>query len=234
MLTLVDVRVRASGQTAPLLEIPRLEVSAGERIVVHGLSGAGKSLLLSVLAGALAAGAPGELTLTGRRETTGCVRVGWVPQRSVEALHPLVPLGRQLRLVTGANRTRTSDVLGRVGLGDPRIAQRRPAELSGGQAQRAAVALAVLSGADLVVADEPTSALDPQTRDEVLSLLTGALRPGEPDATAPALVVSTHDAAVSALLGARRLDVVGGRIVADTPAPGAAALGAPLATGAGS
>lgn len=234
MLTLVDVRVRAPGQTAPLLEIPRLEVSAGERIVVHGPSGAGKSLLLSVLAGSLTAARAGGLTLSGRREVVGCARIGWVPQRSVEALHPLVRLERQLRLVTGADHARTSRVLGRVGLGDPRIARRRPAELSGGQAQRAAVALAVLSGADLVVADEPTSALDPQTRDEVLSLLTDTLRPGEPDATAPALVVSTHDAAVSALLGARRLDVVGGRIVADTPAPGAAAFSAPLATGAGS
>lgn len=62
MLTLVDTHVRAADETAPLLEVPRLEVAAGERIVVCGPSGAGKSLLLSVLAGRLLDG----LTLTGR------------------------------------------------------------------------------------------------------------------------------------------------------------------------
>lgn len=156
-----------------------------------------------------------------------------MPQRGVEAFHPLIRLGRQLRVVTGADRTRAGDVLARVGLGDPRLRRRRrPAELSGGQAQRAAIALAVLSGAGLVVADEPTSALDPQTRDDVLSLLTGAL--ASDAAGAPALVVSTHDPEVAAVLGARRLEVLDGRIVADIPAPCAPEAGAPPAGGEGS
>lgn len=230
MLTLVDTHVRAADETTPLLEVPRLEVAAGERIVVCGPSGAGKSLLLSVLAGRLLDG----LTLTGRRDAPGLERVGFVPQRGVEAFHPLIRLGRQLRVVTGADRTRAGDVLARVGLGDPRLRRRRrrPAELSGGQAQRAAIALAVLSGAGLVVADEPTSALDPQTRDDVLSLLTGAL--ASDAAGAPALVVSTHDPEVAAVLGARRLEVLDGRIVADIPAPCAPEAGAPPAVGEGS
>lgn len=228
MLTLADVRVRAADETTPLLEVPRLEVAAGERIVVCGPSGAGKSLLLSVLAARLLDG----LTLTGRRDAPGLERVGFVPQRGIEAFHPLIRLGRQLRVVTGADRTRAGDALARVGLGDPRLRRRRPAELSGGQAQRAAIALAVLSGAGLVVADEPTSALDPQTRDEVLSLLTGALASGA--AGAPALVVSTHDPEVAAVLGARRLEVRDGRIVADIPAPCAPGAGASSAAGEGS
>lgn len=228
MLTLADVRVRAADETAPLLEVTRLKVAAGERIVVCGPSGAGKSLLLAVLAGRLLDG----LTLTGRRDARGLERIGFVPQRGVEAFHPLIRLGRQLRVVTGADRARAGDVLARVGLGDPRLRRRRPAELSGGQAQRAAIALAVMSGAGLVVADEPTSALDPQTRDDVLSLLTGAL--ASDAAGAPALVVSTHDSEVAAVLGARRLEVLDGRIVADIPAPCAPEAGAPPAAGEGS
>lgn len=228
MLTLVDVRVRAADEAIPLLEVPRLEVAAGERIVVRGPSGAGKSLLLSVLAGRVIDG----LTLTGRRAAAGIERVGFVPQRGIEAFHPLIRLGRQLRVVTGVDRTRTSDLLARVGLGDPRLVRRRPAELSGGQAQRAAIALAVLSGAGLVVADEPTSALDPQTRDEVLSLLTGALASGGAGAPAPSLIVSTHDPEVAEVLRARCLEVVGGRIVADVPAPPTSEAGAPVAAGA--
>lgn len=215
MLTLVDVRVRARGGGPSLLEVPRLGVIAGERIVVQGPSGAGKSLLLSVLAGRLAGG----LTLAGRREAPGLARVAFVPQRGIEALHPLIRLGRQLQVVTGADRTRVSDVLGRVGLADPRFLRRRPAELSGGQAQRAAIALAVLTGAGLVVADEPTSALDPQTRDEVLAVLIEALAPRDAAAPAPTLVVSTHDPEVADVLRARRLEVLGGRVVADVAAP---------------
>lgn len=218
MLTLVDVRVRARDGAAPLLEVPRLTVSAAERIVVQGPSGAGKSLLLSVLAGRL----DGGLVLTGHRDAPDLDRVGFVPQRGIEAFHPLIRLGRQLEAVTGAGRARRSAALARVGLGAPRFARRRPAELSGGQAQRAAIALAVLTGARIVIADEPTSALDPQTRDEVLAVLTEALQGGDTAVPAPALVVSTHDREVAAVLGARRLEVVGGRIVADVAAGAAA------------
>lgn len=216
MLTLVGVRVHAPGVARPLLEVPHLEISAGERIVVRGPSGSGKTLLLSVLSGRLAPG----LALAGERVVAGVRRVGFVPQRGIEALHPLVRLRRQLSAVTGADAARVAQVLGRVGLTDPRLARRRPAELSGGQAQRAAIALAVLTGAPLVIADEPTSALDPQTRDEVLGLLTDVLEAfGAETRTAPTLVVSTHDPEVADALSARRLEVAAGRIVRDIPAP---------------
>ncbi|WP_433718452.1 ATP-binding cassette domain-containing protein [Microbacterium laevaniformans] len=213
MLTLSDAHVRADGSATSLLSVDRLEIAPGERVVVTGASGSGKTLLLSVIAGRLRPG----LTLSGSRRVTGVDRVGVVPQRGIDALHPLVRLERQLSVVTGASRARVSTVLARVGLDDARVARRRPAELSGGQAQRAAIALAVLTDAPWVIADEPTSALDPRTRDEVLAVLAGALS-ASASATSPALVVSTHDPVVAATLDARRLEVAGGRIVRDVPA----------------
>ncbi|MDQ1128219.1 ATP-binding cassette domain-containing protein [Microbacterium sp. SORGH_AS_0888] len=203
MLTLVGVQVHAPGNPDPLLTVRSLALRAGDRVVVRGPSGAGKSLLLNVLAGRLAP----SLVLTGERHVApGLDRIGIVPQRGIEALHPLLSLRSQLRAATGASRAEVDDMLGRVGLAPSTFGPRRPAELSGGQAQRAAIARAALTRAPVVIADEPTSALDPATRDEVVDVLSRSLDPGT------ALVVATHDAAVAAVLGAHRLDVSHGQV----------------------
>lgn len=202
VVTLTDTVV-CDGDGRVVLRVDHLTVAAGDRLVVTGPSGAGKTVLLRLLSGHLAAG----LTATGRRDAAS-PRAAVVPQRGLDALHPLVPLARQLRAVTGVSADRVREALGSVGLGDPHAARRRPAELSGGQAQRAAIALAVLSGAPLVVADEPTSALDQDTRDRVLDLFATVITADR------ALVVSTHDDAVADRLGARRLRVADGTVTA--------------------
>ena len=176
MIRLDQVVVRAHADDRRLSEIDHLDIGVGDRICVTGESGSGKSLLLGVIADRL----PGTV-----------------------ALHPLLPVERQLQTVTGSERGRVRDVLGRMGLA-PRLHRRRPSELSGGQAQRAALALAILSNAPIVVADEPTSALDAETRDELLALLAHGLEPST------ALVIATHDERVVASLGGRRIDVAGG------------------------
>lgn len=146
-------------------------------------------------------------------------RIGLVPQRGLDALHPLVPLARQLRAVTGSSPERVAEVLDAVGLSDPALRRRRPAELSGGQTQRAAVALAALTRAPLIVADEPTSALDPDSRDRTLRLLESVVDDRQ------TLVVATHDTTVATLLGDRHLRMSAGRPTdvsrAQSPAPAA-------------
>jgi ABC-type glutathione transport system ATPase component len=205
VLSLRDAEVRdADGRR--LLLVVSLDVLAGERIVVTGPSGSGKSLLLSTLMGRWPAG----LRLTGER-TTAADRIGFVPQRGLDALHPLVPLARQLRLVTGAAPDRVVRVLESVGLDDPGLHRRRPAELSGGQAQRASVALAALTNAPLVLADEPTSALDHESRDQTLRLLAEIIGPQQ------TFVVATHDTAVVRALGARHLAVSDGVVTELSP-----------------
>ncbi|GAA4687606.1 ATP-binding cassette domain-containing protein [Promicromonospora umidemergens] len=198
VLSLRDAEVRAAdGRT--LLRAVSLDVLAGQRIVVTGPSGSGKSLLLSTLMGRWPVG----LRFTGERATSAD-RIGFVPQRGLDAFHPLIPLARQLRLVTGATPGRIVQVLESVGLDDPGLHRRRPTELSGGQAQRASVALAALTNAPLILADEPTSALDHESRDQTLRLLEEIVGPQQ------TLVVATHDTAVARALGARHLVVSDG------------------------
>ncbi|WP_136017890.1 ATP-binding cassette domain-containing protein [Arthrobacter silvisoli] len=200
LVTLRDACVFArDGRT--LLTVPALTVLRGERLVITGPTGSGKSLLLATLAGSWAPG----ISFRGER-TAYYSRVGFVPQRGLDALHPLIPLGRQLRRVTGATAKRVTEVLEAAGLSDAGLQHRRPAELSGGQAQRAAVALAALTDAPLVLADEPTSALDHESRDVMLQLLDTLIGPER------TLVLSTHDDVVAETLGTRRLQVSSGKV----------------------
>jgi putative ABC transport system ATP-binding protein len=101
--------------------------------------------------------------------------------------------------------------------------QRRPGELSGGQAQRVAVARALITGPDVVFADEPTGALDQATGHEVMRILTETTR-----AAGASLVVVTHDENVAAWCS-RRIEVRDGLVVrpcAEAPAPVPAPAGA--------
>jgi peptide/nickel transport system ATP-binding protein len=201
LLSLRDAVILADADCRRLLDVPALDLRPGERVAVTGPSGSGKSLLLSTFTGRWPVG----VSFTGTRTTT-LTRIGFVPQRGLDALHPLLPLGRQLARVSGADPARVAEVLDAVGLGDPELRRRRPTELSGGQAQRAAVALAALTDAPLVLADEPTSALDHESRDLMLRLLLDLL--GE----SRTLVVTTHDPVVADVLGARRIGVEAGQV----------------------
>ncbi len=199
-IALRNARVHAEGTERTLLDIAALELFAGERVVVTGLSGSGKSLLLATLSGRWAAG----LSFTGER-TTDLTRIGFIPQRGMDALHPLSKLERQLAKVSGKNPEQVSQVLEAVGLGDAEL-RRRPAELSGGQAQRATIALAVLTEAPLILADELTSALDHKSRDKTLRLLDQVIGKQQ------TLVVATHDWAVARVLATRHLVIDGGKM----------------------
>ncbi|MFH8253184.1 ATP-binding cassette domain-containing protein [Microbacterium sp. B2969] len=184
-----------------LLDVPSLDLFAGARVVITGPSGSGKSLLLSTLTGRWAPG----LRFEGERHATS-PRIGFVPQRGLDALHPLIPLGRQLQRVSAASVERVGQTLDAVGLSDPAMRRRRPAELSGGQAQRAAVALAALTDAPLILADEPTSALDHESRDLMLTLLAEVIT------AAQTLVVATHDSVVAEAIATRHLTVAHGTV----------------------
>jgi putative ABC transport system ATP-binding protein len=188
----------------PALRGASLSIGPRERVAVRGRSGSGKSTLLLCLAGVLLPDA-GQVTYLGRgydamsadeRARLRRREMGLVLQHGqlVPELTVLenVALPLLLEKVERSSATLLAhEWLSRLGVLD--VAQARPVEISGGQAQRAAIARALVTGPQLVLADEPTGSLDTVGADEVMSVLIDATR-----SCAAALVVVTHDNRVAA------------------------------------
>jgi peptide/nickel transport system ATP-binding protein len=190
-----DLRVAmrgAGGREVPLLRGIDLRLEAGESLGIVGESGCGKSTLLLALVGAFRPGA---------RRTSGTVRVvgrdilalddseldevrgreiGLVPQNVEGSLTPNARLSRLLSEALELHRglapeerlPAAATLLAEVGLAEAGdLLGRYPHELSGGQLQRVAIALALAGRPRVLLFDEPTSALDVTTQAHVLSLL---------------------------------------------------------------
>ncbi|MEA2123273.1 MAG: putative transport system ATP-binding protein [Solirubrobacteraceae bacterium] len=202
---------RAFGETVAL-QPTELEVRAGERLALVGPSGSGKSTLLSLLAG-LDDPTVGEISWPAIGERAA-LRPGAIAVvfQGPSLLPPLtltenVALPMLLAGVAEPEaHERAAAALETLGL--TAEAERLPEEISGGQAQRAAVARALAVRARLILADEPTGQLDSATAAMVTDALLAA------DA---ALVVATHDPRVADRL-ARRIMIRDGRITAEVPA----------------
>lgn len=174
-----------------------LDVRPGEIVAIVGPSGSGKSTLLSVLAGLL----PLE---SGRLDTgTGTHRPAIVFQQPLllpwATVAQNVALGlryRRQRVRRAERRARARAVLAQLGIGH--LADRFPAELSGGQAQRVAIARTMVTEPSVLLLDEPFGALDPRTRRELQDwLLDLRSRLGL------TVVLVTHDIDEALLLGDR-------------------------------
>ena len=200
-------------------------IPAGQSVAVMGPSGSGKSTLLHCLSGILPV-TSGEITVGGTSVTSlndaGRSRLrlkafGFVFQDG--QLVPELPANENVALplmLAGASRRsairEANSWLTKVGLESER--KRRPGEMSGGQAQRVAVARALASSPSVVFADEPTGALDQATGHEIMQILTTTARMG-----GATLVVVTHDPNVAAWCD-RLIEIRDGRIHADTTAKG--------------
>jgi molybdate transport system permease protein len=194
-----------------------LDAGPGTTIAVVGPNGAGKTTLLRALVG-LTPRAHAELRL-GERDTSALPPhrrdVAWVPQDG--ALFPhLSALGNTaygLRAhgVGRAEARRTAQQwLDRLGVGH--LAQRRPAQLSGGQAQRVALARALAVRPRLLLLDEPLAALDQTTRAQVRHTLRRHLA-----GFGGVCLIVTHDPVEAVSLADRVLVLDGGRVVQDAP-----------------
>ena len=190
-----------------------IEVAAGDVFVVFGPSGSGKSTLLRLL-NRLDEPTRGTVLLDGVDYTT-------LPPRTVRRRVGLVPQQPALREGTVAENVtwgprlrgdavdldRMAELLDRLGLAG--LADRRAADLSGGEAQRVAVARTLFNDPDIVLLDEPTSSLDAAAADRVESLLADVMA-----RYALTAVLVTHDADRARRLGTRGVRLEAGRPVA--------------------
>ena len=189
------------------LAIPRSRVT-----VVVGPSGSGKSSLLRLLA-CIDRPDSGEVLVAGQRVDALGARarrglrqrqVAYLFQRPGENLLPYLDAAGQVRLAAQLRGSRVADaevqgLLDRLGLGAR--ADHRPAQLSGGEQQRLAVACGVVGDPALVVADEPTAELDTAAAERVLTAMEDLAAAGV------GFVLSSHDPRVMAIAdGFVRLD----------------------------
>ena len=203
----------------PALSDVSFRIAKGEFVTLCGPSGAGKTTLLRLL---YREDVPSEgeievlgeeLTLLSRRQVAALRRsIGIVfqdskllPGRTVyeNVAFVLRVLGTPRREITG----RVFDALRAVGLSAR--AQAYPAQLSQGEAQRAALARAIARKPLLLIADEPTGNLDEGMAAEVLDIVKDIWAGGT------TVLFATHQAALTDTLGRRTLSLLGGRLVKD-------------------
>ncbi|AMJ43876.1 ABC transporter ATP-binding protein [Corynebacterium stationis] len=202
---------------APVLSGITLDINAGETVAIMGPSGSGKSTLLHCMSGVLTP-TSGQVLFKdavlsdasdAARSRTRLADFGFVFQD-----HQLLPELSALdnvalpEMLNGTSRSKArakaQELLNQLGLGS--MVDRRPGQVSGGQAQRIAIARALVTSPAVIFADEPTGALDQATGHEVMQLLTAVVQ-----RTGAALVMVTHDSRVADWME-RRIEIRDGII----------------------
>jgi energy-coupling factor transporter ATP-binding protein EcfA2 len=202
-LKVEGLTVIAPGAIAPLLDDVTFELPRGTRAALMGANGAGKSILLLALAGAIPSRAR-------RRQVSA--PIGLVFQDpDIAWMAPTVAEEVQFALAcrgVDAKRSaaRAEQLLHRFGL--DALANRSPETLSGGERQRLQLAIAVADEPRTLLLDEPTAHLDPVAAADVESALRDLV--GSPEA----IIRTTHDPEVAAASD-RLLVIAGGRLVSD-------------------
>jgi len=186
------LRYDIDGRT--IFENVSVRASAGRMLAVRGPSGSGKSSLLGLLAGLLAPSA-GTVTLDGEPVTSSggvalrrrfaLVLQGYGLVAALTARENVAIVLQAAGVARREVRARVDEVLDAVGLAA--VADHLVEDLSGGQQQRVAVARALVTSADVIVADEPTAELDSENRALVVALLLERVRSGA------LVVIATHD-----------------------------------------
>jgi oligopeptide/dipeptide ABC transporter ATP-binding protein len=200
-----------------------LDVASGEVLGIVGESGSGKSTLAAAIGRLPLPGirhVSGEIMLAGRPlfqlsaaelRTLRRAELGFVFQDPIGTLDPTMKVGTQLAAVLAGDTSGRSveSRLAEVELADVgRVARSYPHELSGGMAQRVAIAMAIANRPKIIVADEPTAALDASIKSHILDLLVSQCR--QLGAT---LLLFSHDLYAIRRSSDRVAVMYGGRVV---------------------
>ncbi len=235
LLSVENLEIRTAARV--LVSGVSFALAAGERVGLIGESGSGKSLTALAVLGLL----PETMRVSGSIRLDGHQVVGardrdLVPlrgrsvaavfQEPMTALDPLMRIGDQVGeavrrrsardgagLARPAVKAAVLGLLERVALPEPaRIARAFPHEISGGQRQRAAIAMALACRPKLLIADEPTTALDVTTQAEILALLETLVRD-----EGMGLLFISHDLPVVAAIAGRALVMRQGELIEEGP-----------------
>ena len=186
LLNITDLSLHLSD--AVILKNINLNINKGETVALIGQSGAGKTMTAYALMNLLPANAlmTGTVLLNGQNLQDADMtqirgnKIAMIFQHPQHAFNPLHTIGSQIaeslwihQRITAKNATNMiADHLLQVGLHYPfAIMQKYPHQLSGGQCQRAMIAMALINKPDLLIADEPTTALDAILQHQILDLL---------------------------------------------------------------
>lgn len=191
----------------PIVKTANFAIKAGEVVAMMGVSGAGKSSIAKALLGISKLKASGKVQFDGQslpidnqhHDAWQSVRgrgIAYVFQEPKSAMNPTHSVERAFSVLwhhlnqpKSTHRQATIDALAQVGIGAPeRLLRRYPHELSGGEAQRIALAQVLIFQPKLIIADEPTSQLNQALADEVMTLLIAITKQ-----TRSGLLIISHD-----------------------------------------
>lgn len=190
MLELQSVCVEFSTEGGPIRPVDQvfLTINQGERHVIIGETGSGKSVLLMSILGLSGGNVTGHILWNGK-ELVGLSpkvynqirgkEIAYIPQGNSSGFNPLMRIGTQiaeslrihLKLGRAEAHTYAVDALRKLDFQEPEYwVSRYPHQLSGGMKQRALVAMGTIAGGQLLLADEPTKGLDEERRGDVINL----------------------------------------------------------------
>jgi peptide/nickel transport system permease protein len=232
VLTVRDLSIAfpaPDGGQLPVVQDVSFDINRGEAVGIVGESGCGKTITGLAVLGMLPPGAQiacGSIWVNGRdvtglpaRERAGLrgKTIAFISQEPMVALDPLFTVGYQIaeavRVHTGlrraAARQRAVELLTQVRISDPdRVARSYPHEISGGMAQRVAIAIALAGDPEILIADEPTTALDVSVQGEIIELLSSLQ-----DEKGLAVMLISHDWEVVSELCTRAVVMYAGQVV---------------------
>ena len=229
----LEVRFPTSTGDAIVVDGVDLALAEGEFVGLIGETGAGKSMTAWAVMDLVPP--PGEITrgsvtfdarrLTGSDESEMRALRGreicMIVQNPRAALNPMLPIGKQVANAYRAHNdvnaadalAKATEALRSVGIPDPdRRARSYPHQLSGGLAQRAMIAMALVNEPRLLIADEPTTGLDVTIQAEILDLLIELVR-----VRGSAVLLITHDLGIIANYTERASVMFAGQIVESAP-----------------
>jgi putative ABC transport system ATP-binding protein len=198
-----------------------LEIAGGEFVALLGASGSGKSSLLNLIAG-LDRPSAGAMRVQGRNlsqlsrhelaqyrlRTVGMVFQSFNLIPSMNVMENVELPMRFAEVERGERERLATAALERVGL-DKRL-RHRPAELSGGEQQRTALARALINGPQVLLADEPTGNLDSHTGTEIMDLIRGCN-----ESLGMTVVMVTHERALAERYAGRMIFLADGKVVGE-------------------